>query len=66
MAQSEEWIRYLKKVRPMMIEQHSSLFYEAPLTHDVTGESMMTGMRADKLKSPAAHPFSNTEETSLA
>ena len=56
MVQSEEWIRYLKKVRPMMIEQHSSLFYEAPLTHDVTGESMMTGMRADKLKKSGSSP----------
>jgi hypothetical protein len=56
MAQSKEWVQYLDKVRPMMIEQHSSLFYEAPLTHDVTGESMITGMRADKLKKSGSSP----------
>ena len=50
LAQSPEWKNYLNIVRPMMIEQNSSLFYEAQLTHDVTGESLITGFRSPTLR----------------
>ena len=56
MAKSREWLDYLDRVRPMMIEQHSSLFYEAPLRNDITGESMITGMRSEKLKKSGSSP----------
>ena len=45
-GQNEEWKEYLGNVRPFMEEQKSTLYFEADLCHDTTGESLMTSLAA--------------------
>jgi hypothetical protein len=47
MAQNEEWIAYLNKVKPCMHEQKSTLYFEADLD-----KSMMTSLSTDALARP--------------
>ena len=43
---NEQWKEYLNDVRPFMEEQKSTLYIEADLCHDETGESLMTSLTA--------------------
>lgn len=47
-AENPGWQSYLGEVRPFMEDQKSTLYFEADLRHDTTGESLMTSLASSE------------------